>query len=217
MILLAEPENRQAAACWPSRSGDPFPRRSMPGKLMSEAHPSNKHRVSVCQYCYPSPSRRSDPVSRVRPSLSPDSGQGTAENRYRPEIYLAFDRLAVVPAFRVCANNPKRGELTCRNQYHSYSSQRCLGFRHAPKAATLNVPFWARRSAVRPVRYWTTANVSLVQRLAVPQAHWLTTSNLAARIAAFEVRAARHFCRAALFCLGKLPNDMGDTPCSRKF
>ncbi len=216
MILPARQQNRQAAACSRIRSDVIFSHPSEPGRLLAEAHPSSKHRASVCQNRYPSPSRRSGPKNRVRPSLLRISGRSPAEIGCRAENSLAMARPAVVPAHRVCANDPEGGRQTCRKQYHSYSSQRCLGFQLVTKAAILNAQFWARRSAVPQAKYSMTANVSPVQQLAVPQAHWLTTSDLAAPEAAFDKGAARQDGRVALFCLGNLPNDMGDAPCSRK-
>ena len=216
MILLARSINRQAVACSTIAAAAIFPRLPVSGKIALGAPPSIKHRASVCQNRYPSPSRRSGPLNRVRPSFSRFSEQSPAENGWCPQNSLAFSMVPVVPASRVCTNDPEGGRQTCRKHYHLYSLQRCLGLQLVAKAAILNARLWARPSVVLLAKYCLTANALPARQLAAQRVRWQTTSDLGIAKTEFEIGAARHIRRVALFCLGKLPNDTGDKPCSRK-
>ena len=216
MISLAQTQNRRSPACSHATLGRAFPRPPMRCKFGAEAHPSSKHRASVCQNRYPTPSRRSGPDNRVRLSFSCVFGQTPAEIGRRTENALANAPVLVVPALRVCANDPEGGRQTCRKHYHSYSSQRCLDLQLATRAAILNVRFCLGPLAVRLAKSLKTANVLQAQRLALPAGHWPTTSDLAAPRGANDTRAVRRICRVALFCSDRRPDKMGDAPCSKK-
>ena len=171
MILLAEPQNRRSPACSRLVASAVFPRQPMPGSFGPEARPSSKHRASVCQNRYPTPSRGSGPQHRVRPSLSRAFWQCPADIWAGVENSLAIAAVPVVPALRVCANDPEGGRQTCRKNYHSYSSPRCLGLAPATKAAILNVHYCSGLSAVRWARLSKTVSALPVRRLALPAGH----------------------------------------------